>query len=187
MLNDKARRAIEVRLKSGEEVLWAESADPRVRAESEGITVQDTIWQYVFAVFVLGIILYNGYQSVIGQDYIRLSLALLVLALVIYVILFSRGHIPNPFVKSNVGEQFDHYVVTNQRLRLFQKNINKGTDFLLGSIDHASIMKPKTENFLTISFKDDPDEDRMLSLNGVADFSDAVTIINKLVGHPRKT
>jgi len=98
----------------------------------------------------------------------------------------TKGHIPNPFVKKNVGEQFDHYVITNQRLRLFQKNIKKGSDFPITSIAHAFIQYPKKENFLTISFLDDPDEGRMLGLNGVIDFSDAVKIINELVGHPRK-
>jgi len=172
------------RLKSGETILWAESANAKVRAESEGTTAQDTIWQYVGAIFFLGLFSYYGYESLLEETYIRLSFVLLCLAGTIYVILFSRGILPNPFIKNNVGEKFDHYVITNQRLRLFQKNINKGSDFPITTIDHAFIQYPKKENFLTISFLNDPDEDRMLSLNGVVDFSEAVNIINELAEHP---
>ena len=186
MLDEKVRKIVEGRLKSSETILWAESADAKVRAESEGITTQDTIWQYVGAIFFLGLFSYYGYESLQEETYIRLCFVLLCLAGTIYAILFSRGILPNPFIKNNVGEQFDHYVITNQRLRLFQKNINKGPDFPIATIDHAFIQYPKKENFLTISFLDDPDEDRMLSLNGVVDFSEAVKIINELVGHPRK-
>lgn len=177
---------MKIRLKAGETVLWAESANAKIRAKNEGMTLQDKIWQYVGAIFFLGLCLYYGYESIRGQDYFRLCLVLLFLASVIYIILFSRGHIPNPFVKNNVGEKFDHYIITNQRLRLFEKNINKGSDFPITTIDHAFIMYPKDENFLTITFLDDPNDDKMLSLNGVVDFTEAVNLINKLVDHPRK-
>ena len=186
MLDESVREIMEIRLKQGESILWSESADSKVRRESDGLTSEDKVWQYMGAVFCLGMSLYYIYRSVASQDYVRLFLASAFLFLIIYVILFSRGHLPNPFVKNNVGEQFDHYVITNQRLRLFEKNINRASDLPLAAIDHAFIMYPKAENFLTITFLDDPNEERMLSLNGVADFSDAVKIINGLVGHPRK-
>ena len=174
-----------VRLKTGEKVLWGESADANVRAKSQGMTLMDRIYRHVFVTVWVIMTLYYGYESIRDQDYIRLLIVIVFLAGIIWLILIARRLIPNPFTKHNVGEQFDHYVITNQRLRLFRKNINKGSDFPIMSIDHAFIMYPKAENFLTISFKDDPDEDKMLSLDGVEDFSNAVEIINKLVGHPR--
>ena len=177
---------MDVRLKAGEIILWAETANASVRAKSEGLTLQDKAWQYIGATFLLALFLFNGYESIIEQSYVRFFLVLFCFALLIYVILFSRGHLPNPFVKNNVGEQFHHYVITTQRIRLFQKNINRGLDIPMKTIGHAFIMYPKAENFLTISFLNDPDEDRMLSLNGVEDFSVAINIINKLVGYPRK-
>jgi len=92
MLDEKVRKIVEGRLKSGETILWAESADAKVRAESEGTTPQDRIWQYVGAIFFLGSFLVYGYESIREEDYIRLGLVSVFLVLTIYVILFSRGH-----------------------------------------------------------------------------------------------
>jgi len=62
MLDENVRKAMEVRLKSGEKILWAESASAKVRAESEGMTTQDRVWQYVVAIFFLGSTLFYGYE-----------------------------------------------------------------------------------------------------------------------------
>ena len=50
MLDVKVREIMDKRLKADETILWADSADPLVRAESQGMKPKDRIWNYLGAV-----------------------------------------------------------------------------------------------------------------------------------------
>ena len=72
MINEEVRKAVEVRLKVGENILWAVSADDAYRAESQDITFTDRVWNYVMGTLVLGMVCYHASENLIALSLIHI-------------------------------------------------------------------------------------------------------------------
>jgi len=165
-------------LHNGEKIVWSDSADVDLQFQQEKSSTKDRLTTHVTTFVVLGYFSYLSWRWWSEDEYARLIGTILVILLIFWVVAFSNGYVKNPFHSNDNGSQYHHYLVTNERLLLFRHDKRKWSEYLLKDVSHAFIMRPKTENYLTISFLNDPDEDRMISLNGVADFSPAVEAIN---------